>query len=119
MITLKSYFGKVQKELDKSERKVRTKAARHVTKVLKSKAKTRYGKDSNYYKGIGYKNYKDVTKVGVGPPAFHAHLIEFGTDPRYTTAGKSTGKMPEAPLIIPTFEAEKEAVANILITEWS
>lgn len=118
MITLTSYFKEVQKELERSDRESRTKAAKHVLKVLRRKAKARYGK-GNYYKGLRYKHENDITKIGAGPPAYHAHLIEFGTDPRFKESGKPTGKMPANPLIIPTLDEETETVGNILVTEWS
>lgn len=41
--------------------------------------------------------------IGVRP-APHAHLIEFGTGPRYTKAGAYRGSMPAAPFMRPAWD---------------
>lgn len=111
-------FGDVQKEIDKTEKKKRAKATKHVAKVLKQNASSKFGTDSNITKGIGHINEKFESKVGVGPPAYHAHLVEFGTDSRYTKGGKPTGYIKADPFMIPTFEEEAAAVERILYEEW-
>lgn len=40
-------------------------------------------------------------------PARYAHLVEFGSGPRRTKTGKSTGQMPAHPFLRPAWEAGK------------
>lgn len=40
-------------------------------------------------------------------PSRHAHLVEFGTGPRRTKSGKSTGVMPAQPFMRPAWDAGK------------
>jgi HK97 gp10 family phage protein len=44
----------------------------------------------------------------------HAHLIEFGTGPRYQKSGKYTGVMPAMPYFRPAWEANKGQMLSIL-----
>lgn len=117
-LRFESYLGDIEKEMNKQEKKARAKAGRHVRKKLKVKAVQRFGIDSDITKGIGLKNLPRVTLVGVGPPAQAMHLIEFGTDARFTKSGKATGHVKAKPLIIPTLEEEAVTVGQILNKEW-
>jgi HK97 gp10 family phage protein len=114
----KSFIKEIDKKMDKEERHARTEAAKHVRKRLKDVSISRFGRNSNITKGIGYKNLKKSTVVGVGTPGNHAHLIEFGTDDRYTKAGKPAGHVTANPFVIPTFEEEKDKIIEILRKEW-
>lgn len=40
-------------------------------------------------------------------PARHAHLVEFGSGPRRTKSGKSTGVMPAQPFMRPAWDSGK------------
>lgn len=55
--------------------------------------------------------------VYVGSSSPHAHLVEFGTGPRYTTGGGFKGQMPANPFLRKAFEATKERALKILIDE--
>lgn len=67
--------------------------------------------------------YRDRTAVNVfvGPEAKrapHAHLVEFGTGPRFQKkTGRYTGQMPAAPFMRPAFDATKEKALDIFIKE--
>lgn len=50
--------------------------------------------------------------VGSGAP--HAHLVEFGTGPRYHKSGKYVGIMPPDPFLRPAWDANKDRVLAIL-----
>lgn len=45
-----------------------------------------------------------------GTPGYapHAHLAEFGTGPRVTKDGRSTGQMPAHPFTRPAYDADKQ-----------
>lgn len=59
---------------------------------------------------------KEEVRAFVGPnykpgaPGYapHAHLVEFGTGPRTTKDGRSTGQMPAQPFLRPAFDANKQ-----------
>ena len=45
--------------------------------------------------------------VGSTKSAPHAHLLEWGTEPRYHKSGKYTGAVPPTPMLTPSWEAHK------------
>lgn len=50
----------------------------------------------------------------VGSTAPHAHLVEFGTGPRFHKSGKYVGIMPPDPFLRPAWDAHKdEVLANL------
>lgn len=51
---------------------------------------------------------KRVMFVGSGAP--HAHLVEFGTGPRFHKSGKYVGIMPPDPFLRPAWDANKDEV---------
>ena len=118
-----SYIKEINKELEKVERRQRGKAVKLLKNKLKQKATERFGSGSNITKGIGHISDKYESRVGVGPKAYHAHLIEFGTDTRFTTKGigsgeKGTGHIQAEPFVFPTFEENTQAVINIMQEVW-
>ena len=136
-VTLKSFINEVSRDLEAAEGKVRTKAAQHLVKKMKAKVSDVYFKgfhsqageppgkiSGDLRKGIGYLNEKaqHQTKVGVGPPAYYAHMLEFGTAERFvsTKGGKkrSVGRVLPRPFVYPTFEQEADAVKDILSEKW-
>jgi HK97 gp10 family phage protein len=52
----------------------------------------------------------------VGATAPHAHLVEFGTGPRYHANGKYVGIMPPDPFLRPAWDANKDEVLATLAT---
>ena len=54
-------------------------------------------------------------KTGLG---YHWHLVEFGTGPRTTKGGKSTGSMPAQPFITPTVEEERPRTPAVYRNLW-
>lgn len=50
----------------------------------------------------------------VGSTAPHAHLVEFGTGPRYHKSGKYVGIMPPDPFLRPAWDANKDKVLATL-----
>lgn len=132
-IEFKSFVKDISKDMDKAESRLRSKAARHLVKKMKSKIKGTVsqpgqppGKVSgNLIKGIGYQNENanHITRVGVKPPAYYAHMLEFGTAERYvkikgSNKKRSVGRVAPRPFVLPTFEEEKEAVKEILNEKW-
>jgi HK97 gp10 family phage protein len=115
-----SYLNDIEKDLRKAEFTARKKAAAHVRKKMIEKIKTLFKKRTgNLLKGIRYEHEDKSTFVGVGRPASHAHLLELGTRERtVTSTGKSVGKITKKPFILPTFEEESQAVADILSEQW-
>jgi len=52
----------------------------------------------------------------VGSTAPHAHLVEFGTGPRYQANGKYVGIMTPDPFLRPAWDANKDEVLANLAT---
>lgn len=53
-----------------------------------------------------------VTQDGSHAP--HAHLVEFGTGPRYHASGKYVGAMPPDPFMRPAWEAHRATILDDL-----
>ena len=58
-----------------------------------------------------------VQTMYVGPKSPLAHLVEFGTGPRFWKNGKSTGSMPPQPFMRPAWDANAGRVLDILRDE--
>lgn len=52
----------------------------------------------------------------VGSTAPHAHLVEFGTGPRFHKSGRYVGIMPADPFLRPAWDANKDQVLATLAT---
>jgi hypothetical protein len=136
-VRLESYIKDVIRDIGKPEKKARSKAAQHLVKKMKEKVNDQYFKGyhsipgeppgkitGDLQKGIGSKdiNSKHKTLVGVGPPAYHAHLLEFGTAERYTPvkngSTRRSGRVAPRPFIFPTFQEESDVVGKILSERW-
>jgi len=122
-VKFKSYFDKVEKEMYKYERKNRIKATKYLKKQLKKETASIFGAKSDLTKGVGSKHARYSSYVGFGYPAYHAHLIEFGTDKRFAKKGpgsgpKGTGHVKANPWVFRTFEANALAVMKILQEAW-
>ena len=131
-MTSKNIIADVIKDLDKTELKRRTEAAQHLVRVMKAKVNKR-GKSvsggppsrvtGDLFRGIVYKNLEHVTYAGLGPPAYHGHLLEFGTKERKTKKGpgsgpRGSGHVEPRPFVFPTFQEEAPAVEEILSRQW-
>jgi hypothetical protein len=123
---LKLYINEVIRDLEKSEKKRLNEAAVHLVKKLKENVKKQWKRHSgDLLKGIGHKELQHAQLVGYGPPAFHAHLLEMGTEHRVVKnyfgkqgVKKEVGKIKAHPVIFPTFEQETSAVEEILSRPW-
>jgi HK97 gp10 family phage protein len=102
-------------------------AAVHVRGKLKDKARTMFKKQrGDLITGMvaDKRDTKAYAVVGAGAPAYHAHLLEFGTNPRTVqhyrgTGGQvAVGRIKPQPFILPTFEEEKDSVEKILSGTW-
>lgn len=113
-----SYLKEINQALVKAEKERRGKAAKFVANQLKDVTTSKFGSDSGLTKGVKYVNDIEDSKVGIGAPGFHAHLIEFGTDDRFTKSGKGTGHVTADPFIFKTFDENAEAVKEILSEPW-
>ena len=117
-VKYKSFLGDVEKEMSKVEKRQRVKAANRVRKELRKVTALKFGAGSDITKGVGSRNMKNTSIVGVGPPAQAAHLIEFGTDERYQLSGKYTGRINPDPFVFPTYVKMVPEVRRILSEEW-
>jgi HK97 gp10 family phage protein len=128
-----SDIRKVINELDKAQEKKLDIAAVHLRTKIKDKLKNKHtsfpgeppGKKSgNLIKGVIFTRNPGKRFVGMGKPAYHAHLLEFGTGPRtvknYRGKGVAVavGSVAPRPFLIPTFEEEKENVKKLLSETW-
>lgn len=118
-----SFFDEVNKQLNKGEKRNRLKAVRYLARKLRLEIKKEYGKN-DLYEGIDYDHGETISRFGYTKPAYHAHLIEFGTDERFvknwrkTGKGKSVGRMPKKPIFIPFIQKEADNVGSILAEPW-
>lgn len=55
---------------------------------------------------------RSVTNMFVGATEPHAHLLEFGTGPRYQKNGRFTGSVAPGPMLQPAWDARKRSVLN-------
>lgn len=55
-----------------------------------------------------------LVRVMVTAP--HAHLVEFGTAPRFHKSGKSVGRMPANPFVRPAWDGTAEAALGTIKT---
>src|SRR5690606_24660187 len=129
-VVIKSFAKQIEKDLKKARRVKLQKVGQHVRKAIRDKIKHKRisqpgeppGRFSgNLYKGIGYQVKPDDEEVlvGAGPPAYHAHLLEFGTEQRTVEkTGKDAGRVEARPFLLPTFEEEKDEIERILSEEW-
>ena len=122
-VAYNSYMKEIMADIKKSEKKYLTEAAKHVQKKMKEKVgkklKSRAGappgvRSGKLKKGIKYLVQDNSALVGLGPPAHHGHLLEFGTVSRTTKKGANKGMVAARPFLRPTFEEESDAVRNIL-----
>lgn len=63
------------------------------------------------------RQYQVSVDIGPGKEAGHAHLVEFGTGPRYHKSGKFVGIMPPDPFVRPAWDTEGGTVAQGRIRE--
>jgi HK97 gp10 family phage protein len=136
-IAYRSFRNNVIADLDKSQKLLRTKAAKYLQKKIKDKINIKGGVSEpgqpphrqvgDLIKGVKYQHVGDETRIGMGPPAYHAHLLEFGTEFRYAFSRKGKtlkeiaerGQLLPRPFLQPTFEEESEAVKEILSERWA
>ena len=119
-IKLTSFVDEVKSDIVKAEKKALKKAASFIEGKIKEKIgqvgiKKQTG---NLKKGVGSKLFGDSAFVGFGPPAQHAHLLEFGTKQRKRKSGKVTGHIRPTPILGPVIDEQAEAVADILADRW-
>ena len=122
--TFKSFVGDVEKDMIKEEKRIIKEAAVHVKDKMKIKV-SKKGRSvpgmppgfnvGNLKKGIEFKVMnRDSALVGLGPPAQHGHLLEFGTMVRRTKKGVTKGKVVARPFLVPTFADEADTVKKIM-----
>ncbi len=88
------------------------------------KANTPRGETGNLLKGI---KVKHLDRLGNDKPrsaivasyAPHDHLVEFGTKPRFTKAGKYTGIMPARSFFRETVDTYKDDVMRAMTNDFS
>lgn len=120
-----SWVDKVEKQMKESERKCRLKAVRYLKVKLKQLIKNKWGK-GDLYKGVDYYHGKiRVSKIGFHKPAYHAHLIELGTDWRFVKnfrgiqgREESVGRHEKEPFFKPFLMSEAKNVELIIAKEW-
>ena len=117
-------------------------AARHVRRKIVESAKATYPKvTGDLYKGVaaegreGFGRYnvrsgtnvsgKAYAIVGMTAPAYHAHLLEFGTKERVVKNAfgrkgvkMNVGRVKAKPFVEPVFEREAGVVEEILSGTW-
>lgn len=128
-VKYQSYVKSVFKDIEKAEKEVVKAASIHVRDKIKEKltksdmpsaaGQPPHIKSGNLRKGIKYQILdRDTAVVGAGSPAYHAHLLEFGTVERETKKGVKKGRVAARPFIIPTFTEEADTVKQIMSRQW-
>jgi hypothetical protein len=126
-----SFIPQVIKDLEKAQEKQLDECARYMKKKTIEKIKSKFEKRTgDLIKGVKTgRRGKDVDSsyriVGFGPPAQHAHLLEFGTVPRTIKnymgrKGVSVlaGQVKATHFFAEVFEEEKQPIENILSKQW-
>jgi hypothetical protein len=92
-------------------------AARIVAKAIKAlapKGPTGNLRRSPYSKGLPVKSYLPAVALAAisGRVAPHAHLVEFGSKPRFDSkhSNRFTGVMPASPFFIPAWQSKQSQV---------
>ena len=58
------------------------------------------------------RQYQATVDIGPDKDVRHAHLVEFGTGPRFHDNGKPVGSMPPSPFVRPAWDTQGGAVAQ-------
>jgi len=123
---LKMNLQSIISDLDKAEGTRLIQAAKYIkTKLKENVRKVHHKITGNLEKGIDYQALEHSVLVGYGPPAYYAHMLEFGTVRRtvknYLGAPGvevKVGYIKPTPVIFPTFDQESGAVEEILSKPW-
>lgn len=126
--SFKSYVKQINKDLESISKERIKESAKYLQGKIKDKIKNKNisqpgqppGKRSgDLLKGIKY-DIKDneTALIGVGPPASHAHLLEFGTMERRKKDGRPTGRMIKRPFLLPTFIEESGNIRKMMSGYW-
>ena len=123
---LNSFIKEVEKEISKAEKEQLRKAANLFKRRLRSKIRSLgLVDDGNLLKGVSSVNLDHASLVGVSAPGFHALLVEYGTEERFTKGDgeersgiRSTGRMPAKPYFLPTMQESLPEIQAILREEW-
>ena len=130
-IRYQSFVKDIIRDLGKEESKVLVAASKHVQKKMRAKVSNKNrslpgqppGLNSkNLRKGIRFEIEKSYAGkrafVGIGSPAQHAHLLEFGTKERKTKDGKNKGRVLPRPFVFKTFDEEQNEIQRIMSEPW-
>jgi HK97 gp10 family phage protein len=124
--TLKSFAKEVQRDIEKAEQEKLKKASNLFKSRLRAKIRSM---DLIYkgslLKGVSSSNLEHASLVGMSAPAFHALIVEYGTEERNTLGQgeerkgiRGTGKMPAQPFFLPTMQESTGDIQQILSEEW-
>jgi len=116
--TFKSYLRDVEKEIQRADQALRSKAADVVMAEVRNMLNAPTGDvpktiTGNLKKGLSKKNQKYSTIVGFKAPAYHAANVEFGGDV-VSKKGRKEGARKPHPFLKPAFERTKSQVIKIL-----
>jgi HK97 gp10 family phage protein len=115
-VVLKTSIQQTIKELEKAEEANIKRASVHVQKKMREKVGKKGAstpgqppgrRSGNLRKGIKTKMDGRIGIVGTGKPAYHAHMLEFGTT-----------KMRPRPFFVSTFEEEESVVEKLVAGNW-
>ena len=110
--SFKSYVKAINKELENIKDENIVSSCKYIAGKLRQKIKNENLVESgNLLKGVKYSVSGDIGMVGYGKPAYHAHLIEFGTIFRKRKSdGVYTGRTKANPILQKTFLEENEYI---------
>ena len=113
-------MDKLNKEIDKIVQEMRDdlqmgtdEAANAVAAIIRSNAPGSISEAVETRPLPQKEGYPEVTMVGVNyNKAPHAHLVEFGTGPRYHASGKYVGQMPAQPFFRRSIDGARGLIKN-------
>ena len=119
---LESFGKEFEKELNKGERRQRMKAVKVFKDAVEQEILANLDRDGHLLKGLTQTDYTHATLVGIGPPAYHALIVELGSYVSGVRKSKKTGKesgvMPAKPFFLPAFRKALPEMQKILQEEW-
>ena len=113
-------MDKLNKEIDKIVQEMRDdlqmgtyEAANAVAAIIRSNAPGSISEAVETRPLPQKEGYPEVTMVGIShAKAPHAHIVEFGTGPRYHASGKYVGQMPANPFFRRSIDGARGLIKN-------
>ncbi|MHA1168308.1 MAG: HK97 gp10 family phage protein [Candidatus Hodarchaeales archaeon] len=123
---LNSFIDKIERDLAKAEKDKLRKAANLFKRRLRAKIKALgLVDDGDLLKGVDSITMEHASLIGIGAPGFHALILEYGTEERFTLGNgekrkgiRGTGKVEPTNFFLKTMQESAADIQKILNEEW-